>query len=78
MLRDAGSASQGKAVGPRVTVNRIASIIAPIGMGALVEAVGLERSFYAVAILVSILMAGIGLYLLRRPNLVRATEETAV
>jgi len=76
MLRDAGTASQGKAVGLRGTVNRIASIAAPLGMGALVEVVGLERSFYAVAALVSILMAGIGLYLLRRPDLVRATEES--
>lgn len=78
MLRDAGTASQGKAVGLRGTVNRIASIAAPLGMGALVEAVGLERSFYAIAVLVSILIAAVGLYLLRRPELVRATEESCV
>jgi MFS family permease len=75
VLRGAGPANQGKAVGLRGTANRIASIISPLAMGAIAEAVGLELSFYVVGFVVSIAMAGIGVYLWRRPEVAKAGED---
>ena len=42
VLRGAGRENQGKAIGLRGTANRIASILSPLAMGAIAEAVGLE------------------------------------
>ena len=39
--------SQGKAVGLRTTTNRAAHSIVPIIMGAVIETIGVENSFYA-------------------------------
>jgi MFS family permease len=75
VLRGAGRDNQGKAIGLRGTANRIASIIAPLAMGAIAEAIGLELAFYAVGIAVSLAMAAIAVYLWRRPDVAGAGEE---
>ena len=75
VLRGAGSANQGKAIGLRGTANRIASILSPLAMGAIAEAVGLELSFYVVGAIASIAMAAIGVYLWRRPIVARSGED---
>jgi len=75
VLRGAGRENQGKAIGLRGTANRIASILSPLAMGALAEAAGLEASFYLVGVAVSVVMAGIAVYLWRRPEVARAGEE---
>jgi len=75
VLRGAGSANQGKAIGLRGTANRIASILAPLAMGAIAEAVGLELSFYVVGAVASIAMAVIAIYLWRNPAIARAGED---
>jgi MFS family permease len=75
VLRGAGSANQGKAVGLRGTANRIASIVSPLAMGAIAEAVGLEMSFYVVGAAASLAMAAIAIYLWWRPEVARAGED---
>jgi MFS family permease len=75
VLRRAGSANQGKAVGLRGTANRIASILSPLAMGAIAEAVGLEQSFYVVGAIASVAMGAIAIYLWYRPELARAGED---
>lgn len=75
VLRGAGPENQGKAIGLRGTANRIASILSPLAMGAIAEAVGLEGSFYLVGALVSVAMAGIAIYLWRNPAIARVGED---
>jgi MFS family permease len=75
VLRGAGSARQGKAIGLRGTANRIASIISPILMGALVQALGLEKGFYAIGALASLVMAALGIFLWCRPDVARSGED---
>jgi MFS family permease len=75
VLRGAGRENQGKAVGLRGTANRVASIVSPLMMGVIAEAIGLERSFYVVGALVSAAMIGIAIYLWRHPNVARAGED---
>jgi MFS family permease len=75
VLRGAGYENQGKAIGLRGTANRIASILAPLAMGAVAEEFGLELAFYAVGVAVSVAMAAIAVYLWRRPDVARAGED---
>ena len=75
VLRGAGRENQGKAVGLRGTANRVASILSPLAMGAIAEAVGLERSFYVVGALASVVMIGIAIYLWRNPQIAKAGED---
>ncbi len=75
VLRGAGRANQGKAIGLRGTANRIASIIAPLVMGLIAEAAGLKAAFYMVGAAVSIAMAAIAVYLWRRPAIANAEEQ---
>ncbi len=75
VLRGAGPTHQGKAIGLRGTANRIASIVSPLAMGGIAEAVGLEASFYLIGMVVSVVMAGIAGYLWRRPELAKAGED---
>jgi MFS family permease len=75
VLRGAGRENQGKAIGLRGTANRIASILSPLAMGAIAEAVGLERSFYVIGALVSVVMIGIAIYLWRNPQIAKAGED---
>jgi MFS family permease len=75
VLRGAGRSNQGKAIGLRGTANRVASIAAPLAMGAIAEAVGLEASFYVVGGLVSLGMLVMAVYLWRRPDVARSGEE---
>jgi MFS family permease len=75
VLRGAGAENQGKAIGLRGTANRIASITSPLAMGAIAEAVGVEWSFYVVGALVSLVMVGIAIYLLRNPEVAKSGED---
>lgn len=75
VLRGAGRENQGKAIGLRGTANRIASILSPLAMGAIAQAVGLEYSFYVVGVLVSIVMIGIAIYLWRNPKIAQVGED---
>jgi MFS family permease len=75
VLRGAGRENQGKAIGLRGTANRIASIVSPLAMGAVAEAVGLEHSFYVVGALVSVVMIGLAIYLWRNPKIAKAGED---
>lgn len=75
VLRGAGRTNQGKAIGLRGTANRIASIVAPLAMGLVAEAVGLEASFYVLGAATSIVLAAIAVYLWRHPELSRAGED---
>jgi MFS family permease len=66
--RSVDAKSQGKAVGLRVTANRIALMVVPIVMGAVVEAVGLHNSFYVVAGGLLAMTLGVGVIMLRSPQ----------
>lgn len=69
VLRAVGPGMQGKAAGIRGTMNRVASIAAPVFMGALAEFVGIEASFFVVGAIVTILMAALAAHVLRSPDL---------
>lgn len=75
VLRGAGRENQGKAIGLRGTANRIASIISPLAMGAIAEAVGLEHAFYVVGAATSVVVIGIAIYLWRNPKVAKAGED---
>jgi len=75
VLRSAGRENQGKAIGLRGTANRVASILSPLAMGALAEVAGLEAAFYLVGAAASIVMAGIAIFLWRRPDVAKAGEH---
>lgn len=75
VLRGAGRSNQGKAVGLRGTANRLASILAPLLMGAIGELVGLRYAFYLVGALTSLAMVCIAVYLLRNPQIARKSED---
>jgi MFS family permease len=75
VLRGAGKANQGKAIGLRGTANRVASILSPLAMGAIAEAVGLEVSFYVIGVFATVLMGGIAIYLWHRPDIAKAGED---
>lgn len=75
VLRGAGRENQGKAVGLRGTANRISSIVSPLVMGAMAEAVGLEWSFYLIGALASLIMIGTAIYLWRNPHVAKAGED---
>jgi MFS family permease len=59
MAQSAGD-SQGKAVGLRTTVNRLAILIIPVIMGGVAEVMGIAASFYVVGILLIGLMLYVG------------------
>ena len=75
VLRGAGRANQGKAIGLRGTANRVASILSPLAMGAIAEAVGLEMSFYIIGIAATLVMGAMAVYLWRRPDIAGAGEN---
>lgn len=75
VLRGAGRANQGKAIGLRGTANRTASILSPLVMGAIAEVAGLENAFYIVGVAVSGGMAAIAVYLWRHPEVARSGED---
>lgn len=75
VLRGAGRANQGKAVGLRATANRTSSILSPLAMGAIAEIAGLENAFYIVGVAVSVGMAAIAVYLCRHPEVARSGED---
>ena len=45
MSKSAGRTAQGRAVGLRTTTNRLASVVIPIAMGAVIEVTGIESGF---------------------------------
>ena len=77
VLRAAGPSVQGKAVGMRGTLNRVASITAPLLMGALAEFYGLETSFYIIGAVAVVLTAMLALHVARSPAL-RAENRIAM
>ena len=75
VLRGAGRSNQGKAVGLRGTANRLASILAPLAMGAIGELVGVRYAFYVVGAVASLAMMWIAVYLVRHPEITRKGED---
>ena len=75
VLRGAGANNQGKAIGLRGTANRIASVLAPLLMGAVAEAAGLEAAFYLVGAATSLAIAAMAYYLWRHPEVAEAGED---
>ncbi len=69
VLRAAGPAIQGRAVGMRGTANRVASIIAPVVMGGLAELTSIETSFYIIGAIATVLMGLLVLHVIRSPEL---------
>ena len=43
--QSAGRTAQGRAVGLRTTANRLASVLIPVAMGAVIEVTGIENGF---------------------------------
>lgn len=62
LARSVGPERQGMSIGVRTTVNRMAGMIVPIAMGAVVERIGLQAGFYVFGICV---LAALGLVAFR-------------
>ena len=77
VLRAAGSSMQGKAAGIRGTMNRVASIAAPVFMGGLAEFVGIESSFFVVGAVATMLMGALVVHVIRSPNLTASNQIRA-
>ena len=63
--RSVDSATQGRAVGLRTTVNRVSHFALPLIMGAVVEGAGLEASFVILGGAILLTVTGVGLYMAR-------------
>ena len=62
-------AEQGKSVGLRTSVNRLASLIVPVAMGAIAQFFGIKASFFVVGVALLACTAATTLWVLRRPEL---------
>lgn len=62
---------QGKSVGLRTTVNRLASLIIPVVMGAVAQEFSIRASFFVVAVALLLGTLATTLWVLRRPGLAR-------
>ncbi len=62
MAKSAGSQSQGKGVGLRITANRLGATILPVIMGAVAEASGVGNSFLIIGGALLLTLAGVGFY----------------
>lgn len=69
MLATAGRGSEGKAIGLRATANRLSSILAPVLMGAIAQAVGIETSFYVIGVLATVAMLATAVWMTRHPEI---------
>jgi MFS family permease len=70
MSKSSGS-RQGHAVGLRTTTNRLIGVIVPIGMGALMQVVGIELAFYVTGGVLMLMLVP-ALSTMRRAGLVRS------
>lgn len=68
LSRAAGRGNQGKGAALRTTANRLSSLLVPIAMGGVVEAAGLEASFYIVGGALILLMGWVALHVSRSPG----------
>ena len=59
---------QGMSVGLRTTINRVASLVVPVAMGGIAEIWDIETSFYAVGIVLMIVVAATAYFVWRRPD----------
>ena len=57
---------QGKSVGLRTSVNRLASLVIPVAMGAIAEAFGIRASFFVVGVVLLFLTGATTVWLRRR------------
>ena len=64
----AGAGAQGKAVAVRITANRLTSMLVPVIMGAVVEAVGLENGFYIIGGTAAAAALVVALWVARSPS----------
>jgi MFS family permease len=71
LSRSIPRAEQGKSVGLRTSVNRLASLIIPIAMGALAEAFGIRISFFVVGVVLLLATVATAVWIVRRPGLAR-------
>lgn len=70
LARSVGPERQGMSIGVRTTVNRMAGVIVPITMGAVVDWIGLQAGFYVFGICV---LAALGMVAVRLLPRTRAT-----
>ena len=69
ILATTKSDEQGKAIGLRATANRITSIGTPIAMGALADWLGLQYAFYTIAVIATVMIFFMVLYILRHTEI---------
>lgn len=74
ILARASGRDQGKGVGIRTTANRLVSFAVPIIMGAVVEVVGLENSFFVIGGVLMALCGAVAAYVHRTPELGRGPD----
>jgi predicted MFS family arabinose efflux permease len=65
LARAAGDKKQGKGAGLRTTANRLSSMLVPVVMGGVVEAFGIEASFYIIGAVLIGLMGLVALHVNR-------------
>ncbi len=69
--QSAGADAQGKGVAVRITANRVTSMLVPVIMGAVVEAVGIENGFYIIGAVAMAATCMIALWVARSPEFAR-------
>jgi MFS family permease len=69
MLRGSDVANQGKSMGLRATCNRVAAVTSPLLMGAIGEWFGIEAGFYVIGAMVAVILAGLALYIVNKPEI---------
>lgn len=67
VMKAAGDAAKGKAIGLRASANRLAMTFIPVIMGAVVEFTGIEWAFLSVGAVLIALLLGVAFYVKRTP-----------
>jgi len=61
-------AHQGRVAALRLSFNKFGGVLVPIVMGALVEVMGIENTFYLMGIIGVITLSGVGIWVARSPS----------
>ena len=69
LAKASGSNVQGTSVGLRNTANRLAGVIVPFVMGVLIELFGMANGFYAIGMIVVVMLIATGCWLKKHPEI---------
>ncbi len=74
LAKASGSNVQGTSVGLRNTANRLAGVIVPFIMGVLIELFGMANGFYAIGMIVVVMLIATGFWLKKHPEITNVSQ----